>query len=173
MFGRARARWIVLGIATSVIVVMIIGIVWASTFLLARPAPVGGGIDDLTFTVNTDKASYAAGEEVIVTTNLTNTGTAPVTLTYGDSCRGRMVIRDVNGTIWFVTKSEETCAQVITEIAIGAGESIVATFAWGQQDLLEDSVPSGQWYRIQAFEGAVGNAGVATESELFYIRPGG
>ncbi|MGI0149968.1 MAG: hypothetical protein ACREDF_10630 [Thermoplasmata archaeon] len=146
--------------------------VWAAAFLLGLTTRVA--FDDLTFIVETDKADHARGEEVLITTNLTNRGPTAVTLSYGDSCGGFAAIRNVTGAIWFVTPSTQQCLRVITEITIDPGQRIVESFLWLQQDLSGNLVPFGSWSQVQAVEGSVrGDPGLGLlASSWFYIRLG-
>lgn len=142
---RDLTLWILVGLVAVGLVAAGVTWAWASSALVAPSAPTRGGIDDLTFTVSTDKAAYAPGEEVHVITNLTNVGQAPVRLSHGDSCGSRASFSDVNDTVWFVTGWNELCLQFIVEFTISPGQSIVSSFVWGQQDFADQQVPAGRY----------------------------
>lgn len=165
-------------LGTAVAIPALIGIGWAISLRPSESVPERGSFDDLTYTVQTDKIEYASGETVRVVANVTNTGVATVTIQYGNSCGGVRVFSDADGTLWYASGLDEPCLQVIVEIPIASGKSIVSSYDWGQRDFLGSLVPSGRAYRVLAGEGVVLDAegnieGVVPGETWFFIRSGG
>lgn len=165
-------------LGTAIAIPSLIGIAWAISLRPTLSVPERGSFDDLTYTVRTDKIEYAPGEIVRVVANVTNTGVATVTIQYASSCGGGMAFWDADGTLWYVPGIDELCMQVIVEIPLAPGKSLVRSFDWGQRDFDGSLVPSARAYRVQAGEGVVLDAegsieGVVQGETWFFIRSGG
>lgn len=144
---------ILIGIALSVVSVILAAYGIAS--LQSPSVPKKGGIEDLTFTVQTDKGAYAPGEEVHIVTNLTNVGTASVTLSQGDSCGAAVSIWYANGTPLFSNRDNQPCFQVIVEFTIAPGTSLVESYVWDQKDYTGHPVPEDHWYEVRVAAGVI------------------
>jgi len=159
-------------LATAVSICSAIVAAYLAWYVQSMSVPMGGSIHDLNFTVQTDKSAYAQGEAVLIMTNLTNKGAAPVTLSYGDSCGGALTILTADGTPLFNNRQNRPCFQVVTEVTIVPGQSIARSYLWGQEDFLGHPVPANHWYEILAAEGAIVDSGVSVLGHgRFFIGP--
>jgi len=159
------------------VVPAIVGIAWAASLQpLQTPPPRRGGIEDLRFTVRTDKIEYAPGETVQIVTNLTNIGDTTATIVRGDSCAPRVGFWNANGTMVFLTDFEKLCLAVIVETPLAPGQSMVSSFTWEQQNFTGNQVPSGRAYRVGGSSGGIRGEGDSIEGPLwaetwFFILP--
>ena len=134
--------------------------VMAAPFLFGTTRPATVNLDSILVNVSTDKAEYAPGETVQITATVHNAGPATVTLVYGDSCGDRIWITDSNGTfLWVEPGLDSFCLQVIGNVPLAPGETIVSRFAWNQTDFTGAHVPPGSYqavYFAHLVEGPVG-----------------
>ena len=149
----SRRIWILVGIAVAVSA--LVGLAWAASLRLSQAPPRRGGIEDLSFTLHTDKIEYAPSETVRIVTNLTNIGDVTVTIIQSDSCGANVGFWDANGTIVYYTGFEQACLQVLVETPLAPGQSVVSSFEWGQGDFEGNQVPSGRAYRARGSPGGV------------------
>lgn len=95
----------------------------------------------LVLTVGTDKSEYAAGETVIITSELKNHGPGSVTLTFNaDPAEVIIVIMDSEGG--FVAQYPEIFLWWIKTVELGPGEGIERVFEWDQVDWSGEPVDS-------------------------------
>ncbi|MCB1182606.1 hypothetical protein KDM41_04165 [bacterium] len=106
----------------------------------------------LQLTVGTDKASYAFGEDVVVTMVLRNTGNAPIALDFQRGDPARYPNLSVN------IRSDDNYSHFVDgdgtrdKTSLGAGESIRTTLLWEQQISRSNRQPVARGtYRVVGF----------------------
>jgi hypothetical protein len=128
----------------SAIAAVAIGGVLATSLL--NPPPRTGGPEFLALAVETDRATYARGEPIRITTSITNTGSETVTLTIADSCGPLLAyVKNATGAFVFSSHAEASCSQAIVSVPIAPGETLTATFTWDQLDLEGREVSPGTY----------------------------
>jgi len=115
----------------------------------SKTLTVGQATSMITYSVITDKYSYALDETVHAELNATNQGTLPVTFNFTDSCSGfQFEIYSSTGNLVFtnVPPPFAPCAQVFTTITIQPGQTAtVASLDWKQVNMQGKQVPSGAY----------------------------
>lgn len=103
--------------------------VWTLALLVSLVAFPSAAADPLTVRVFTDKATYVRGEQALITMEVKNTSTLPVTTSYSTSQKYDFTARDANGTAVWTWSYGKTFGSGTSKTFAG-GETLVIQETW-------------------------------------------
>ena len=102
------------------------------------------------------RPTYDAGQVVEVSLTATNTGGAPVSVTFTSGQRFDLVIRRPRGDAVWRWSHDKAFIQVIQAVTLQPGESLSFKIPWDQTDYQGLRVDPGPYQAVAVFLGATG-----------------
>jgi len=99
------------------------------------------------------RATFRSGEAIEITLTATNTGAAPLQVTFNSGQRFDLVIRRPRGDAVWQWSSDKAFIQVIQTITLQPGENLTFQVSWDQRDYQGRPVDAGSYEAVAVFMG--------------------
>ena len=109
-----------------------------------QPQSVVSEADGVRLTLQTDKLEYELGEPVAMTFEVKNTSDARRTFEFSDACQYDFLVHQGGGLVWSVGH-DRMCAQALTSLDLGPGETWTRSDAWDQRSNKDEPVGPGTY----------------------------
>ena len=107
----------------------------------------GAAVPNLAFTARTDRSVYDPGSLAKVSVTLTNVGSDPVTMRFGEPCFMQFLVLDPTGQAVYNSSKWWNCIALLTDVTLVPGESRSQVFAWNLSSDTGTPLPGGHEYR--------------------------
>lgn len=125
-------------------------------------------VASLSVELNTDKETYGLGEDVRMTLNVRNTGTAPAVFNFSSGQRYEFVVRDDGREIWRWSRGR-AFTQALSTLSLSPGEALRFQEVWPGVNNAGLPVPAGS-YTLVGWVAASGMAELTESSAEITIR---
>jgi hypothetical protein len=99
------------------------------------------GANHLRLSVSSSASEIVSGSPVTLRVRLSNEGTAPVTLHFGDSCQINPFIQNSAGQTVLPEGGWRGCLTVLTTLAVAPGNDVVREFVWTGSTAFQSEMP--------------------------------
>src|SRR5438445_11976801 len=107
----------------------------------------GAAVPNLAFTARTGRSVYDPGSLAKVSVTLTNVGSDPVTMRFGEPCFMQFLVLDPTGQAVYNSSKWWNCIALLTDVTLVPGESRSQVFAWNLSSDAGTPLPGGHEYR--------------------------
>lgn len=143
----------------------------ALALTMTAPPTVQEARGKLRLELSVSKSTYVLGEPVEATLTLRHEGENPARVQFTSGQRFDLLIRRGGALVWRWS-DDKAFAQVIQDVTLRSGETLIFKAAWGQQDLQGRRAAPGDYEIVGVFLGRAGEApaGITTPALAFRIK---
>lgn len=124
-----------------------VSVALAAAVVGCSDSPSAAGLELLELRLELSTEMLQAGQPLGMTLLVTNRSDRSVEITFPTACQENFLVRQGTLTVWELDAGR-LCAQVVTELTLGPGETVTFQTTWDQVDNDGDRVPPGEYEAV-------------------------